>query len=686
MSQSSALRVRAYRERQKEAGVPDSSRRNKKEYKREYKRTHGTAERGFTGCDGEGCGTDEAGRQLYMLFRMGERELFTGSRLQSREILDFICNHPPGEILVGFAFGYDVTMILRDLPVKQQQKLFLPKVFGEGHSPFVWYKEFDIDYLPKQYFRVRRVRIERDLQTGEQRRVVIKGSTRTIYETFGFFQKSFVKVIHEFGSGSDQERERVTVNKLRRDSFDSIGDEERAYCELECKMLAETMEKLRGYCSAAGIYPSSWNGAGKLAGSLHRLHETIQSKAVREAVPTGVRDFANMGYYGGRFEITRIGAIAQEVYEYDIRSAYPATMRGLPCLVHGTWKQATAQELRRHKGLYIATCSFKASDKGDFGQLGGLPVRSKEGHLYWPLQGAGVYWSVEIESARNLGFDVRFVSGWIFSTTCSCRPFDWIEPLFDYRRSIGSQGPGYPIKLGINSLYGLLAQRKGNGRFVNMVWAGLITASVRAMMNDTIALNPGRIVMIATDAIYSLDPLDKMGLNIGEKLGQWEKTILPSLFIVQPGLYWSPDFRKKKSRGLSGKFFETNGLTQRFERSWTRWHEEQNSKLDTPFPSVSVPVPGFIGLKLALSRNKPELAGTWVKEHRDISFDYRNKRQGHKWEDSHIVTRPKLGYPGLKSLPHRDFLAGGGAETWEAARSMLEEQPDWIDFGIPYKD
>lgn len=686
MSLSPSQRIRAYRTRQKEVGATDSSRRNRKEHKRDYKRTHAIAERPFTGCDGEGCGVDGLGRQLYQLFRIGDRELYTGGRLGTEELLDFICDHPKDQILVGFAFGYDVTMILRDLSEGQQRKLFLSKVFEQGHSPFVWYKEFDIDYLPKQYFRVRRVKIERDPATGQERRVAVRGSTRTIYETFGFFQKSFVRVIHEFDAGTDTERKSVANNKSRRATFEAIGDEERAYCELECKMLAETMEKLRGYCYGAGISPSSWNGAGKLAGALHRLHDTPKAGDVANVVPRPVLDFANMAYYGGRFEITRVGHIAQEVFEYDIRSAYPATMRKLPCLEHGTWKEATASELRKHNGLYVAACSFKAPDKGGFGQLGGFPVRSKEGHLYWPLQGAGVYWSTEVNSARQMGYSIRFVHGWTYHRNCDCHPFDWVEPLFDYRRSIGAQGPGYPIKLGINSLYGLLAQRKGNGRFVNIVWAGLITATVRAMMNDVIALNPKRIVMIATDAIYSLDPLDVKGLDIGEKLGQWEKTVLPSLFIVQPGLYWSPDLRKKKSRGLSGKFFEEAGRTQSFEKAWKHFSDLERTKVLTDFPAVSVPVPGFVGLKLALSRNKPELSGTWVKDERSISFDYRNKRQGHKWSNDCILTRPKLGYPGLKSLPHRDFLAGGGAEPWEAARSMLEEQPDWVDFGIPYKD
>src|SRR6185436_13148937 len=87
----------------------------------------GRSAKPFTGCDGEGAGTDELGRQLYLLFRMGDRELFTGSHLSTEELLDFICDHPADEILVGFAFGYDVTMMLRDLDRERLNRLFEPK-------------------------------------------------------------------------------------------------------------------------------------------------------------------------------------------------------------------------------------------------------------------------------------------------------------------------------------------------------------------------------------------------------------------------------------------------------------------------------------------------------------------------------------------------------------------------------
>lgn len=684
---SSASRVAAYRARQREAGAPDVTRKNRKAERKAYnvrKRALGSS-RPFVACDGEGAGTDEQGRQLYVLFRIGGSELHTGSRLRTEEILDFICDAPRDAILVGFAFGYDVTMILRDLPVSQQKRLFEPKVFGQGHSPYVWYKDFDIDYLPKQYLKVRRVEIVRDVD-GSERRVAIKGSQRTIFETFGFFQKSFLKVLSEFEIGTAAERELIRQSKEQRGGNTwTIGDVERDYCALECRLLADLMERLRDYCTEADIRPRTWSGAGKLASALHSQHETPKAALTEKVVPSEVMNLANMAYYGGRFEITRVGRVEQKVYEYDIRSAYPSAMRDLPCLLHGQWERIGIQEHmfgKNEPSVCMVSFKLRSPKCGSYGHLGALPIRSREGHLFWPVEGGGVYWSCEIESARRRGYEIKVHDGWVFHAGCDCRPFEWVEPLYDYRQSIGASGPGYPIKLGLNSLYGKLAQRKGNGAFANMVWAGLITARTRAKLNDAIGLaaSPDAILMLATDALYSLEPLE---LPLGPWLGNWEQNILEELFIVQPGLYWDPTKRKRKSRGLSGRFFEEPGRTEAFEHAWRDWLAGENSALDHDWPSLAVPVTSFTGLRLALSRNRPETAGVWTNDSRNISFDFRNKRVDHMVSGSAIVTRPKPGGRDCISLPHRDFLAAGGQEPWEQARLMLDDQPDPIDLGPP---
>lgn len=688
VAKTSAERVAAYRARKKVAGEPDITRKNRRAERKAWKTRKSrkvAVGRPFVGCDGEGGGQDELGRQNYLLFRMGDRELYDdGRRLTTEALLGFICDAPADALYVGFAFGYDVTMILRDLSPQQQERLFLPKTFEPGHSPYVWYKNFDIDYLPRNYIKVRRVEIVRT-PDGNEHRIPIKGSQRIIYETFGLFQKSFLKVLKEFSVGLEY-LELIARNKEARASFDVMTPEVREYCAKECELLAELMEKLRSYCVEAEIFPHNWAGAGKLSKALHKREGTPKAAQVKEWLPPDVLNWANMAYYGGRFEITRTGMIDGPVYEYDICSAYPSAMRFMPCLEHGEWTFTTERkEIRDHADLYIASVGFKHKQQGDgYGQLAGLPVRDKKGHLYWPLQGNGIYWSVEIQSAERIGARISFRGAWLYQRKCKCHAFNWVEPLYDYRKSIGKAGPGYPIKLGLNGSYGTLAQRKGNGAYTNMLWAGLITAHTRALLNEAIAVSPSSIVMLATDGVYSTEPLSS--LPIGEKLGQWEVAQMEGLFIVQPGLYWSPSKRKRKSRGLSGRFFEEDGLTEGFENAWSDYQAACNSGLEPEYPSVSVPVPGFVGMRLALARGKPETSGKWVQDTRAISFDWRNKRAGRKFEGRAAVTRPLVGGPSLHSMPHREFLAAGGHEPWEQARLELEEQPSYIDLSPPWKD
>jgi len=98
-----------------------------------------------------------------------------------------------------------------------------------------------------------------------------------------------------------------------------------------------------------------------------------------------------------------------------------------------------------------------------------------------------------------------------------CRPFDWVRALYEERRRIGSNTRGYPLKLRLNSLYGKMAQRCGRGPYYDAVSAGLITAITRARLIEALAQDPQSVVMLATDALFSMQPL---ALDIGPDLGQ----------------------------------------------------------------------------------------------------------------------------------------------------------------------
>lgn len=670
-------------------------------YQAEQRRTRKrSASRPFMAIDGEGCGTDDKGRQLYMLLCAGDRELFTGEHLGTAECLDFICDLPADPILVGFSFGYDTTMILRDLPPDRRERLLAPREAGEGKSRYTYWGNFGIEYLPRNYLRICRTKTVVWTEPDGTRKVSkrrVEGTTRTIYEVFGFFQMSFLKAIRAFDVGHG-EWERIERNKAERGTFVRITDEIRHYCAAECALLAEMMEKFRAICAEANIIPRTWNGAGKLASALHEAHETITAARIRETVPAGAVGMARAAYYGGRFEVTHVGDIPGPVYEHDIRSAYPAMMAGLPCLEHGEWEPAPARWLRSapSDALFVAACSFThpAPAGAPRRTLCGLPIRLKTGRLCWPSAGSGVYWSAEIRSAERLGAVVTYrdrpngaageAAGWRYVCKCECRQFDWVNRLYEYRRSIGASLAGYPIKLGINSLYGKLAQRIGNPRWANMIWAGLITAGTRAALNDAAAAaGPGGagVVMLATDGMFSTVPLP---VTIGEALGQWEAATHPHLFVVQPGIYWGA--KRPKTRGVpEGLFAAHTGL---FEAAWSAYAETDRAaaRAEAPAPPVvTLPLTLFVGLKLAQARGKPDTAGVWKQQDRHFKFDWSGKRGRHGWlTDRCAWTYPLTGDVNQWSVAHASDRAL--LDQMDIDKAELDEQQDYVDLTPPWRD
>lgn len=698
-----AARLRLYRWRRKLLGEEDTTRRNRKQIKAKQRDKGRQRNRPFTACDGEGAGRDRLGRQKYMLFRMGERELYTGRRLKTVEILDFICKHPDDECLVGFSFGYDVTMILLDLSDTQRKRLLEPIVRGPGRSPYTWFGDYDVEYMPGNYFRVRRVEIQTyidpDTKLMREHREPVEGSVRTIWETHGFFRKGFVDVLADFDVGTEDERHQVAVGKASRGTA-PIDAAARAYCALECRLLAEVMERFRADCLATDIKPKTWSGAGKLAEALHEANGTIRREAV-EALPAGLLRMAERAYYGGRFEVSRVGFVDRPVWQYDIRSAYPAAMLQLPCLEHGRWVRLPAPQLRRLEpgSLYLAEATFTRAEGGEdvMGRFMGLPSRAKAGHICWPARGRGTYWSVEIESAEAIGHAVRLRGdGWAYERRCDCVPFGWVAPLYERRQALGADTAGQPLKTAIAALYGKLVQRKGSARFLNPVWGGLVTAITRARINGVLAEAGADAFMVATDAVYSLRPLD---LETGPGLGQWECKEASGAFVVQPGVHWNPHRRSAvrhqlKTRGMSPKFFEEKGVTERFEAAWREFAKRDMATGLGAWPRAEVGFRAFTGMKLATAQGKPEAAGCWTDETKVMSFNPVTKREirGYRWEvgehgGAHVITEPRWGDPRTESVSYRQLVDDGVVDLWDIEQLLQgDEQPDPIELSTPFKE
>jgi hypothetical protein len=653
---------------------------------RNKKRQLARLEEPFIGCDGEGGGVDELGRQNYRLFRMGDNYLFQNNeRLKSHQILNFMLDQPStGKRYVSYAFDYDVTMICRDLELKEQKTLVNPRdveydLSADGKQiitkPFAMHHGFKLRYLPRKYFQVSKY--EKSI---------------TIEDCFSFFQSTFLKALIDWDIGTDKERALIQLGKESRTGMDLMGDMEISYNAMECRLLADLMSAFRTVCNEHRLTPSKWQGPGLIAQKLMQ-HEKVP-KNTQYKIPPMVQELAHYAYFGGRFETTRTGHVP-DVYEYDINSAYPHAMLDLPCLLHGTWKDVPPipENIIRHS---LVQCRFY-HDR--IGNLCNLPFRRPTGAICWPSAGQGAYWGLELIEAMRAGTTAEPVAIWQLERNCECNTFEYVIPLYEARRAMGKATRGYALKLALNSQYGKLAQSIGNPRYANAVWAGLITATTRALLIRAARQSPDNIVMLATDGIYSTAPLD---LDMGSELGQWEAKRHPHMFIVQPGVYFGAG-AMPKSRGVN------KGVLAQYEDKFTTRFDQWMTEFDPGIfdlkagverqrlmPHVSIPLTLFVGLRSALHRNKPDEAGCWKTDDRHISFDFRTKRRYGECDGQVIYTKPLRSSPNNISMCYNKRIGGSDVEralygltmgptrddlALEHDTLMEEGQPDGFSFG-----
>jgi len=241
--------------------------------------------RPFMGVDGEGGGTDELGRQNYLLMvaanAEGEHLLHRqGKPLSTRDCLEFLLSLPAEPILVGYGIGYDATQILRGIKANTLRRILNPP-HGRNGPCYTYWGEYAI--ISGQYLRVARI------DRSGPKPAIVQGSCRTVYEQLGFFQCTFVKAITDWNIGNQAEREMIFKNKMHRHTFSKLTEGIIKYCRLECRYLAMLMEEFRKVCAAVGIHPRQWSGAGWLASALLDKHR-VPKRPLTSKVATALAE------------------------------------------------------------------------------------------------------------------------------------------------------------------------------------------------------------------------------------------------------------------------------------------------------------------------------------------------------------------------------------------------------------
>ena len=618
------------------------------------------------------------------------RESAPGKGLKYYEIFDALCQDTPADqIVVGFSNNYDIGMILATVDKPMQTVNLVANGRGMiGNDTVGWWF---VKYLRGlEFFISPQRRIGDDEFEADETR----GHAVTINDTFKLFGKSFLKVIDDFKAGSEHERTLVQRGKDRREYVEYLEpverDETDAYCQLECRLLESVMNTLRQDLLDSGLHlPNRWQSPGYIARKILQQNHVMTRQEYEYRVRPNFRHIFLSSYFGGWFDTivhgpvpgthlpfrvrNRQGVLSKMITQWDINSAYPWALTHAPCPRHFTIEKRYPRP-GEYAVQYVQARYLGWSDQygtirkhghedpdRDLPAYMGLPWRDdQDGHIARPIHVSGWYWNIEIDEARHQEIDIA--TSYTIVKNCDCDAWGFIRDLYHRRQALKASGKDKPLKLGLNAIYGALAQSVGTRRYAMPMFASFITAFVRAHIMKTIhqlgcerGLTCGwNVLMVATDAIFVVGDPD---FEVSKELGGWSKEPYPNgLHIIQGGVYFTDDGTMSRTRG-----FPANVLAAHRDDCLSNWStyfpdspiaDDDETTVET-IPDIQpiklthritadgerIKCKRFVGPVESVYRstivpendkwyiaNLKDRLGTWEYMERQISYDWRPKR------------------------------------------------------------
>lgn len=606
--------------------------------------------------DSEGANDDENSPQRTILFGChtpnGHRYIH-GHSLETREMVDFaldIAEEFPNAIHVGFAFGYDANMILRHLSKVQLE------YFHENNKVQFYGKQYGCKWIPNKFIEFFSYQPKRSIK---------------IFDAFTFFSTSFVNAAREL-LGNSPELQLVEEEKKNRGSFaDRDINEVIHYWKLETELLTQVMEKFRSHVFNAGFSKlSQWFGPGAIATLLFE-RENIDRYMSRE-IPPEVNRAAQFAYAGGRFEPFKIGRVDGTVYGYDLNSAYPSAISQLPCLACGTWKRMEHPSNIARFGIYEV--QLRVPESLFWWRPGPLHYRDAHGNISYPHVVSGWYWSPEVDLIRGHPHAI-IQQGWEYRTECDHKPFSWVEDVYRQRQVLKKTGnpSQMALKLGLNSLYGKMAQRVGWNevkhtppKWHQLEWAGWVTSMTRRKMYQLIHQIPWeKLISVETDGIYSTATPEELGIEDSKELGGWSVEQYNEGMFLQSGFYFlrSGDSWKKRIRGFDRDSFEIDDIKDYLKCQYKEWS------------SLTGRTTRFIGLGAALASNEDfrKKHCRWENAERELTPGDADKR----WHFPEKCAACNEGYSGYGALHDLVIKPPGGESQPHLLPWIDEEDYGW---------
>lgn len=546
----------------------------------------------FVAIDGEGETVN--GKHVYTLLAARTRNIYNAAGLTSEQCFDFLIQlgrENPHGIFCIFSGSYDANFWLRNVPRETIELI----VAAEGKYP-IWWQGYGIRYTARRFFTIQ-------LQSEPKARPV------RIWDVWGFYQGTFINAVKTWLPGFDK-LDLIIRGKTDRTNFTAVDREYMLeYNNAELEALELMMQKLREALIEMGLTLTGWHGAGAVASAIYKAQRVTEHY---ENPPEPIYTASAHAYFGGRIEIGKYGTHDGTIHHYDINSAYPAVQRNLPSLAGGKWLPRGGNfDTRTTDNICIALVRWSNIVNTPFCPF---PYRSeKQRKVLFPAAGLNWIWKPEIDAAlkwRDARYDfweIEILESYEFIPAGDAKPFTFIDDYYSERQKIVAEtkrtgihnGVQMAIKLGLNSLYGKTAQRVGydpkTGRvppYHNLVYAGYITAATRAALYDAAMQKPDKIIALATDGIYSTEPLE-LHCPAEKILGAWEYQRHDAMTLIQSGVYFLRDGDEltSYSRGFDRMITDADkrDTLEKIKTAWKYFKTE-----------VYLPCTRFITLKSAM--------------------------------------------------------------------------------------
>lgn len=635
---------RRYRQSQK--GTAREIRRNTVKRNRTIERY---LNKEFVAWDGEGGNEpDGSGHTYFLLANSDDKAMSTRHGLPTVGVFEMMLASRSGVTNIIYGGNYDVNCWIKDLSMEA-----LSTLYQTGKTRWNGYY---LEWRPGKSFSVKQ---------GD--------NSFLIFDVLPFFQTSFVKACDEYLGNNWLSRDEIIREKARRGEFDwSEIESVASYNRAELSNLVSLANELRERLFKVDIRVTRWDGPGAIAASLYKKYEI---KSHIGSPPAEVISAGRYAYAGGRFEIIRKGHSISGAYQYDIRSAYPSAIRSLPCCnpEHGVWRYRTFTDgpIRDIKpfGMYRIEVVNPWPDNATRPQP--LWQRNKNGTVYFGEYCHNWYWSPEAQLMTELK-GVNIYEAWEWEQNCACNPFHFVEPLYNKRAALkkANDGAHVGLKLGLNSLYGKLAQQIGFDEgpplrlppYHSLEWAGYITSHCRAQIYRAAMHSIDDVIAFETDAIFSRVPLP---LDIGTGLGQWDETKYSSLTYLKSGFYFgtlSDGKEVRKSRGFNPGAITRDEVIEALESDWMVLLRASQTR--------------FIGLGLAMNQGMHKWRH-WITAPREISILLNSKRLD-VWDNDDVTKELNDGWHETIANDPDAVFSYRYPVLWESDSDSLTASPEGL--------